>query len=118
MTPIPSHPAAATRLDEIRERVESQPRDYDLETIEGRINASFDLVMADGDRAYLLDQVERLRGALELVVEGMSDFESAWLVPKVPREEQLARPVSRLRAATAAARSALGAPETREGEKP
>ena len=76
MSPSQSGASPMTpRLDAIRERLEAQPRDYHLETIEGRINASFDLVMADGDRAFLLAEVERLRGIEHAArdVDGMWD---------------------------------------------
>jgi len=111
-----------SRLDEIRERVEAQPRDYDLETIEGRINASFDLVMADGDRAWLLAEVEQLRGALEglggpggLHIFRHVDLEEFCPVCGFPAWTH--DPATAFLFSQQPAR-ALGAPETREGEKP
>jgi len=91
-------PVAATRLDEIRERVAN------------RWPPSLD------EAAYLLAEIERLRGALEDMAAMVTDaycYKDKFETCGDPFCSE-----SRERRDAILARSALGAPETREGEKP
>ena len=101
-----------TRLDEIRERVASTEV-----TQEDLIGWYFD------DIPYLLAEVERLRGALEPLTDAVGEILGTLNFYTGPHARTAVSRESvdrywRVHNANEAARSTLGAPETREGEEP
>jgi len=120
-------PAAATRLDEIRERQKvfeaRHVTGYDFHKHQRTLcigcNTTWPCDAATAAREdvpFLLAQIERLRGALEWIVQTDPPLGAwdGWRFVTQIRNYAL----TALQTDDPRARALLGAPETREGEKP